>query len=885
MIEPVIFEQHGKKIIIQRIFNKCNNRCIFCCNCIPEKDRNRKMTTEEAFGIIDSYPSDIDTIAFTTTEPTVRKDFFDILRYTRKKLPDAEIQIMTNGRMFSYAGYTMAFRDLGLDNIKICVPIHAHNAKEHNLQTMVPGSFLQTIKGIRNLLNYTNYLIEIRVLVNGINYKHMEKIAEFIKTIDPRLNRIVFVYISITGRAEKKSRILNVKFSKSVPHLLRAVDILEKDFDIGIYHVPLCVLPRKYRKYTRGMTVQNNRLLFPSVCKKCNAREQCSGLWNYGPSMELVGDLKPIKEQLPEEVRVELTKRCNLDCSFCFNKNNAGAVKNELSTKQIFSVIDNIKNSGIESVRFTGGEPFLMKDLEVILKYAKSKGLYIILNTNGTLINDKNIKFLKHVDDTLVSSHDLENTEKKTELFEKIKKEKPNIILRACTIATKENIKNLEKFYKFFEAIPVDDWFLLRPVPIPENKRPINQKDMKELVEKILKLNKKYRVKTHIANALPFCSYEPDKVGKVCVGGRNDNGHTRIVIDSEANIKPSYFIDKKLGDATKDSLLQAWNSRFMQDLRHLKTIPGACMGCNYLNKCMGGLRFAAENNMDYLMEEALPDIISIIVPTYNRKETLKTVLTSAFRQNYPSDRMEIIVADDGSTDGTSDMVRKLKENSPVKLSYFKQKHMGFRAGAARNLGAKKAKGDVLVFINDDIFLDKNFIRNHIFSLKNSDIVLGYCASYGNKHWYSKPLRDRLTMEKDVPVIPEFRDSMFNSANLRNSNTNSKIWHVFLAANFSIKRSIFLKHMFDERFTGWGCEDVELGYRLFKAGYRIIMDKGCLGIHITHEERGIYSGENVVSLLRGFEKFYKLHPNEEVRRCIIDRCMHLPDEFKNLSKEK
>ena len=59
---------------------------------------------------------------------------------------------------------------------------------------------------------------------------------------------------------------------------------------------------------------------------------------------------------LPEEVRVELTSDCNLNCVFCFSSDRD---KNQLSKKQIFLFIDDVKESGIKAIRFTGGEPFL----------------------------------------------------------------------------------------------------------------------------------------------------------------------------------------------------------------------------------------------------------------------------------------------------------------------------------------------------------------------------------------------------------------------------------------------------------------------------------------------------------------------------------------------
>jgi len=58
-----------------------------------------------------------------------------------------------------------------------------------------------------------------------------------------------------------------------------------------------------------------------------------------------------------KEVIIELTGKCNLDCSFCYNKNK----KSSLDTNKIFEILEQIKRDGIKAVRFTGGEPFLRK--------------------------------------------------------------------------------------------------------------------------------------------------------------------------------------------------------------------------------------------------------------------------------------------------------------------------------------------------------------------------------------------------------------------------------------------------------------------------------------------------------------------------------------------
>lgn len=96
--------------------------------------------------------------------------------------------------------------------------------------------------------------------------------------------------------------------------------------------------------------------------------------------------------------------------------------------------------------------------------------------------------------------------------------------------------------------------------------------------------------------------------------------------------------------------------------------------------------------------------ISVIIPTYNEKEVLEDCIESLGAQTYKD--FEIVVVDDGSTDGTADILRNLKVTLPG-FQFFEQKHEG--PGAARNLGAKHAKGEILVFVDADMIFDKNFL--------------------------------------------------------------------------------------------------------------------------------------------------------------------------------
>ncbi|MDP2727611.1 MAG: glycosyltransferase family 2 protein, partial [Dehalococcoidia bacterium] len=90
--------------------------------------------------------------------------------------------------------------------------------------------------------------------------------------------------------------------------------------------------------------------------------------------------------------------------------------------------------------------------------------------------------------------------------------------------------------------------------------------------------------------------------------------------------------------------------------------------------------------------------ISVVIPTYNRPASLRDAILSLYAQDYPKDRYEVIIIDDGSEDSTADVVSRLDREVP-RLHYEKQANQG--AAAARNRGARLAQGDILLYTDDD----------------------------------------------------------------------------------------------------------------------------------------------------------------------------------------
>jgi glycosyltransferase involved in cell wall biosynthesis len=100
--------------------------------------------------------------------------------------------------------------------------------------------------------------------------------------------------------------------------------------------------------------------------------------------------------------------------------------------------------------------------------------------------------------------------------------------------------------------------------------------------------------------------------------------------------------------------------------------------------------------------------ISIIIPTYNRAQILPRLIDALAAQTYPAAQFEIVIVDDGSNDGTQEVLRRLSASLPDRLIWTRQENAG--PGVARNLGARTARGDLLYFIDDDCLPDPDWLQ-------------------------------------------------------------------------------------------------------------------------------------------------------------------------------
>lgn len=249
---------------------------------------------------------------------------------------------------------------------------------------------------------------------------------------------------------------------------------------------------------------------------------------------------------------------------------------------------------------------------------------------------------------------------------------------------------------------------------------------------------------------------------------------------------------------------------------------------------------------------------SILITTYNWKEALKKVLISVSNQTVLP--KEVVIADDGSTEDTAKLISFYKKNFPTKLIHCWHEDKGFRAASIRNKAIAKMTSEYVVMIDGDMYLDKNFIADHLraanknFFLQGSRVITSESRSKQllnsnlNLSFLSKGISNRLNAINS-PFLSHYFSKQDN--NLNGTKT----------CNFSAWKSDLLEvNGFNEDYIGWGREDSDLAARLIHSG------KNRLRLRFTANAYHLYHDENSRNRLSKNDSLLENCINTKQKRC-------------------
>jgi glycosyltransferase involved in cell wall biosynthesis len=242
----------------------------------------------------------------------------------------------------------------------------------------------------------------------------------------------------------------------------------------------------------------------------------------------------------------------------------------------------------------------------------------------------------------------------------------------------------------------------------------------------------------------------------------------------------------------------------------------------------------------------MPVEISVVIPTHNRLEVLVEVLQALDMQE-GAPAYEVVVVDDGSTDGTGDWLRSRAATFRFPLRIFSQENRG--PAAARNTGVAVAAGRWVAFLGDDTVPETGWLAAHRAAHKrHGDDPLRAVIGYTGWH-------PRMRLNPFLRYINE-HGLQFGYALIR--DPEDVPFNFLYTSNLSLPRDLLLAEPFDLRFPYAAWEDIEVAYRLRKRGLRLAYEPAA---RVAHDHPTDLARFAVRQEKAGYcaVVFYRLHP--------------------------
>jgi glycosyltransferase involved in cell wall biosynthesis len=206
--------------------------------------------------------------------------------------------------------------------------------------------------------------------------------------------------------------------------------------------------------------------------------------------------------------------------------------------------------------------------------------------------------------------------------------------------------------------------------------------------------------------------------------------------------------------------------------------------------------------------------LSVVIPTRNKRPLLERTLGALVRQEPGTEEWEIVVVDDGSTDDTGAFLSVLMPTEPRLVVVSPPQNVG--RAAARNLGWRQARGRWILFLDDDILVPPGLLAAHLEAL--AEPLAGTIG--------------RAVTDPDIVDAPHFH--YIDTRGVAKLPPGPAPGKYFVTQNAAVPREVLARiGGFDEDFSAYGFEDMDLGFRLEEAGVRFQVLRDPVPWHIHH----------------------------------------------------
>ena len=299
----------------------CNNRCRFCV----QGDKRRRfpdLSTDEAKERLRRARTTSDAVVLTGGEVTIRPDIVELVAYARS-LGFRTIQIQTNGRMLAYGALARRLAEAGATEFSPA--LHGHVPELHDFLTRAPGSFEQTVAGIRNVARLGLPIVTNTVVVRP-NYRHLPDIARLLVRLG--VTQYQFAFVHALGEAARNFESMVPRMGLVAPYVRAGLEVGRQTGVAAVTEaIPPCLLPgyeehmaewfrpdaaifdattvlESYETYR----VTEGKAKGPD-CAQCAWNALCEGVWREYPARFGWSEFRPVSVEAARRALTRIGER------------------------------------------------------------------------------------------------------------------------------------------------------------------------------------------------------------------------------------------------------------------------------------------------------------------------------------------------------------------------------------------------------------------------------------------------------------------------------------------------------------------------------------------------------------------------------------------------
>lgn len=254
----------------------CNNNCVFCSEADEYLERLENKSLAKIKKEILRVRKEFDFVNFMGREPTLRADLFEILDFAVKK-GFRQVGVTTNGRMLAYPDFAKKLLDTGVRQIGIS--LSGASPSTHDAQTMVPGSFEQTVRGIYNVskLKKKDVSLLVNLNVDRRNYRELKRMIELLLKLG--VKEIDVLYISPLSKRSRTKKVA-MPLPELGKYVFRTVRpyLKRPGLKLLLVEFPPCALPKEAWDYFFPCLEKNSNKTRIPLCARCPYAARCDGI-------------------------------------------------------------------------------------------------------------------------------------------------------------------------------------------------------------------------------------------------------------------------------------------------------------------------------------------------------------------------------------------------------------------------------------------------------------------------------------------------------------------------------------------------------------------------------------------------------------------------------